>query len=161
MTAGQKPQATVNRMSDARVGTLMAIASMLLVQIGLAVALGLVDDIGVAGTTWLRVSWAAVILLFLVRPRRRDFSPAALRACVVLGVVTAGTALFFMAAISRLPLGMAVALEFLGPLGVAVARSRGGNKAWPLIAAVGVVLLTRPWSGEADLIGVTCWVNTM
>jgi inner membrane transporter RhtA len=63
MTAGQKPQATVNRMSDARVGTLMAIASMLLVQIGLAVALGLVDDIGVAGTTWLRVSWAAVILL--------------------------------------------------------------------------------------------------
>jgi len=105
-----------------------------------------------------------VILLLLVRPRPSDFSASAFRANVVLGVVTAGTALLFMAAIERLPLGTASALEFLGPLGVAVWRGRGGVKIWPAIAAVGVVCLTRPWTGEADALGVAfalaaavCW----
>ena len=72
--------------------------------------------------------------------------------------------LLFMAAVSRLPLGTASALEFLGPLGVAVARGRGGRAVWPLLAAVGVLLLTEPWYGGADLLGVTyalgagaCW----
>ena len=60
----------------------------------------------------------------------------------------------FMAAVARLPLGTASALEFLGPLGVAVARGRGAAKVWPVLAAVGVVLLTRPWSGLVDLVGV-------
>jgi inner membrane transporter RhtA len=69
-----------------------------------------------------------------------------------------------MAAIERLPLGTASALEFLGPLGVAVWRGRGGVKIWPAIAAVGVVCLTQPWTGEADAVGVAfalaaavCW----
>jgi inner membrane transporter RhtA len=82
----------------------------------------------------------------------------------LLGVVTSGTALLFMASIARLPLGTASALEFLGPLGVAVWRGRGGTKVWPVIAAVGVVCLTRPWTGEADALGVVfalaaavCW----
>jgi inner membrane transporter RhtA len=144
----------------------MAVVSMLCVQVGLAVAVNLIDDLGAAGTTWLRLAWAALILLVLVRPRPSDFSPSAFRATVLLGVVTSGTALFFMAAIARLPLGTASALEFLGPLGVAVARGRGGVKVWPVIAAVGVVLLTRPWTGEADALGVAfalaaaaCWAT--
>ena len=150
-------------MSSSRAGALMAVVSMLCVQAGLAVAVNLIDDLGAAGTTWLRLAWAAVILL-LVRPRPSDFSASAFRANVVLGVVTAGTALLFMAAIERLPLGTASALEFLGPLGVAVWRGRGGVKIWPAIAAVGVVCLTRPWTGEADALGVAfalaaavCW----
>ena len=58
--------------------------------------------------------------------------------------------MLFMAAVARLPLGTASALEFLGPLGVAVARSRGGRRLlWPALAAVGVLLLTRPWQGGA------------
>lgn len=137
---------------------------MLCVQLGLAVALDLVDDLGAAGTTWLRLAWAALIMIVLVRPRPSDFSPSAFRATVVLGMVTSGTALFFMAAIARLPLGTASALEFLGPLGVAVWRGRAGTKVWPVIAAVGVVCLTKPWTGDADALGVAfalaaavCW----
>src|SRR5918997_1064864 len=83
---------------------------------------------------------------------------------VLLGVVTAGLTLFFMAAIARIPLGTASALEFLGPLGVAVARGRGAAKAWAVVAAAGVVLLTEPWHGGADPVGVAyalaaaaCW----
>lgn len=150
--------------SAARVGASMAIVSMLCVQLGLAVAYDLIDDLGVEGTTWLRLAWAALILLVLVRPRPSDFSPSAFRATVVLGVVTSGTALFFMAAIDRLPLGTASALEFLGPLGVAVWRGRGSVKIWPIVAAVGVACLTQPWTGEADPLGVAfalaagvCW----
>ncbi|MBA2718441.1 MAG: EamA family transporter [Chloroflexi bacterium] len=142
----------------------MAVASMLCVPVGLAVAVTLLDDLGAAGTTWLRLVWGAVILLVLVRPRRSDFSPSAFRATALLGVVTSGTALFFMAAIERLPLGAASALEFLGPLGVALWRGSGGVKIWPIIAAAGVVCLTKPWTGEADALGVAfalaaavCW----
>ncbi len=69
-----------------------------------------------------------------------------------------------MAAIERLPLGTASALEFLGPLGVAVVRGRGASRVFPLLALVGVLLLTEPWSGGADLLGVAfalgaavCW----
>ncbi len=78
--------------------------------------------------------------------------------------MTAALTLLFMAAVARLPLGTASALEFLGPLGVAVARARGRARLWPLPAAVGVVLLTEPWLGRIDLLGVgfalgaaVCW----
>ena len=149
----------------ARAGTAMAVASMLCVQLGLAVSVGLFDQIGPEGAAWLRLAWAGVLLLVLVRPRPRDFDRRGLLASVALGVVTAGVTMLFMAAVARLPLGTASALEFLGPLGVAVARSHGGRTlVWPLLAAVGVVLLTEPWSGGVDLVGVAfalgaaaCW----
>ncbi len=139
----------------ARTGTGMAVASMLCVQLGLAVSVGLFDQIGPEGAAWLRLAWAGVIVLVLVRPRRRDLTRRGLLAGVALGVVTAGVTMLFMAAVARLPLGTASALEFLGPLGVAVARSRGGRTLlWPLLAAVGVVLLTEPWHGDVDVVGV-------
>ncbi len=100
----------------------------------------------------------------LVRPKVRQMSRQTLLACVVLGVVTAGITMLFMAAVARLPLGTASALEFLGPLGVAVARGRGRARAWALLAAAGVLLLTEPWHGDVDLVGVgfalgaaACW----
>jgi inner membrane transporter RhtA len=71
-----------------------------------------------------------------------------------LGTVTAAVTMFFMAAVDRIPMGTASALEFLGPLGVAILRGRGGTKAWPLVAAVGVLLLTEPWHGALDPAGV-------
>ncbi len=151
----------------ARTGTAMAVASMLCVQLGLAVSVGLFDLIGPEGAAFLRLAWAGVILLVLVRPRPSDFSRRGLLAGIALGVVTAGVTMLFMAAVARLPLGTASALEFLGPLGVAVARSRGGRMlVWPLLAAVGVVLLTEPWHGDVDLVGVgfalgaaCCWAS--
>lgn len=151
--------------NQARAGAFMATGSMLSVQVGLALSLGLVDRIGVEGAAWLRLAWAGVLLLVLVRPRPSAFTRQSFLTCVALGVVTAGVTMLFMAAIARIPLGTASALEFLGPLGVAVLVGRGRQRfVWPGIAAAGVLLLTRPWEGTVDLVGVgfalaaaVCW----
>jgi inner membrane transporter RhtA len=155
---------TAGHRSGARVGASMAIASMLCVQLGLAASVGLFDQIGPEGAAWLRLCWAGVLLLIVIRPRRSGFTRSSLLACVALGVVTAGVTMLFMAAVARLPLGTASALEFLGPLGVAVARGRRGTTLWPALAAVGVLLLTEPWQGGTDPVGIAyalgaavCW----
>src|SRR5271169_6499618 len=131
--------------SPAQVGTLMAVGSMTCVQLGLALSVPLFGQVGPLGAVWLRLAWAAVILLIAVRPRPWRFRRPMLLAAVALGVVTAGVTMLFMAAVARLPLGTASALEFLGPLGVAVARGRGGRRSllWPGLAAAGVLLLTH------------------
>ena len=150
--------------TSARTGASMAIASMLCVQLGLAASVGLIDQIGAEGTAWLRLTWAGLLLLVLLRPRPSMFDRRSFAATVALGVATGGVTLFFMASVARLPLGVASALEFLGPLGVAVARSTGLARVWALLAAAGVILLTEPWAGTADLLGVAfalgaavCW----
>jgi inner membrane transporter RhtA len=153
--------------NQARSGALMAMGSMLCVQVGLAIAVTLIDRIGVEGAAWLRLAWAGVLMLVIVRPRMTAFTWATFRVCVVLGVVTAAVTLLFMAALDRIPLGTASALEFLGPLGVAVAHGKGTHRVlWPGLAAVGVVLLTQPWAGAVDPIGVlyalgaaVCWAG--
>jgi inner membrane transporter RhtA len=150
--------------SEARVGVSFAVTSMLTVQLGIAAAVGLFDEIGPDGAAWLRLAWAGVIMLAIGRPRRTRFTRASLLACVALGVVTAGVTLLFMQAVDRLPMGTASALEFLGPLGVAVWRGRGRARLYAAVAAVGVVALTEPWRGGADPVGVgyalaaaCCW----
>ncbi len=155
----------MTRYTSARAGTAMAVASMTSVQLGIAVSVHLFDDIGVEGAAWLRLAWAGLILLALVRPRRSDFTRRSFAAAVALGVATAGVTMLFMAAVARLPLGTASALEFLGPLGVAVFRGRGGRALlWPVLAGIGVLLLTQPWHGAVDPVGVllalgaaVCW----
>lgn len=150
---------TVNR------GALMACAAMLSVQLGLAVSVGLIDTLGAEGAAWLRLFWAGLLMLAVGRPWRVAWTSQSLVAAVALGLVTGAVTLLFMQAVARLPLGTASALEFLGPLGVAVLRGRGsGRWAWPSLAAVGVLLLTQPWSGAADPVGVAfalaaacCW----
>ena len=139
---------------------------MCCVQLGLAVSVGLADEIGADGVAWLRLMWAGVLLVVIARPWRTTFSRSALLTCVALGVATAGVTLLFMAAVVRLPLGTASALEFLGPLGVAVARGTSAGRVWALIAGAGVVALTEPWHGGTDLLGVAfalgaavCWAG--
>ena len=151
--------------NQARTGAFMAMGSMACVQVGLAIAVTLIDEIGVEGAAWLRLAWAGVLMLVIVRPRPAAFTRKTFGACVLLGVVTASVTMLFMAAAGRIPLGTASALEFLGPLGVAVANGKGGGRVlWPGFAAVGVVLLTQPWAGAVDPIGVlyalgsaVCW----
>jgi len=152
--------------NQARTGAFMAMGSMLSVQVGLAIAVTLIDRVGVEGAAWLRLAWAGVLMLVIVRPRAAAFTRSTFLACVALGVVTASVTMLFMAALDRIPLGTASALEFLGPLGVAVARGRGRTRLWPMPAAVGVVLLTEPWLGRIDLLGVAfalaaalCWAG--
>ena len=132
----------------------MALAAMTCVQLGLAVSIGLIDQLGVDGVAWLRLAWAGVLLLVLVRPRPAAFTRSSLLSCVALGIATAATTILFMASVERLPLGTASALEFLGPLGVAIARGRGRARLWAVVAAAGVLLLTEPWHGAADPVGV-------
>ena len=148
----------------AHTGASMAVASILCVQLGLAVSVALIDRVGVDGAAWLRLAWAGLLLLVVVRPKRAAFTARAFVTCVLLGAVTAGITLLFMAALDRIPMGTASALEFLGPLGVAVAHGRARNLLWPALAAVGVLLLTQPWSGAVDPVGVAfalaaavCW----
>ena len=159
----------IRNVSPARAGTLMAVGSMTLVQVGLALSVPLFGQIGPLGAVWLRLAWAAVILVVAVRPRPWRFRRPILLATIALGTVTAGVTMLFMASVARLPLGTASALEFLGPLGVAVARAGNGQSGrrrllWPGLAAAGVLMLTHPWQGGGDLLGVlfalgaaACW----
>ena len=142
----------------------MALGSMTCVQLGLAASIGLIDDLGPAGVAWLRLAWAGALLLLLVRPRPWTYTRSSLLTCIALGGVTAGITMLFMASVERLPLGTASALEFLGPLAVAVARGRGAARVWAFVAAAGVLLLTEPWHGGTDPVGVAyalgaacCW----
>ena len=158
VSSGQPP--------SARTGASLAVAAMCCVQLGLAVSVGLADRIGAEGVAWLRLLWAGLLLGVAARPWRTSFSRSALQTCVLLGIATAGMTMLFMAAVVRLPLGTASALEFMGPLGVAVVRGSGGGRAAAFVAAAGVVALTEPWHGGTDPIGVVfalgaaaCWAS--
>lgn len=146
-------------------GILSALASVFTVQIGAAASTPVFAQVGPAGTTWLRLCWAALIFAAIARPRpwampRRDLGGAAL-----LGVVSAGLTLFFFEAIARIPLATAVAIEFLGPLTVAVLRRSGKwGWVWPPLAFAGVLGVTQPWANPGDLLGIglalaagVCW----
>ena len=142
----------------------MAVASMSCVQLGLALSVHLFGRLGPVGVTGLRLAWAGVLLLVLVRPRLRHFTRRDLLACGVLGAVTSGLMLLFTLAIARIPLGTASALEFLGPLAVSLFGPGRGHVRWAVPAAGGVVLLTQPWHGGTDLAGLAfalgaavCW----
>ncbi|WP_328462339.1 EamA family transporter [Streptomyces sp. NBC_00448] len=161
-------RATGPRLSASATGALMAVTSMSAVQLGLALSVPLVDQLGALGTTGLRMAWAGVLLLVLVRPRPRDFTGRDLRACTALGAVSAGMMICFMLAVARLPLGTASALEFLGPLAVSLYGSfhgpGRGRTRWAALAALGVVALTEPWHGGIDAAGAgfavaaaSCW----
>ena len=164
MTTTAPSPTPVRRGSPAGVGTSFAVAAMLTVQVGVAVSVGLFDRVGPEGAAFLRLAWAGVIMLVVVRPRRAQFTRSSFLACVALGTVTAGVTMLFMASVERLPMGTASALEFLGPLGVAVVRSHGRGRLCAVLAAAGVVLLTEPWQGGTDLLGIAfalgaalCW----
>jgi inner membrane transporter RhtA len=123
------------------------------VQLGSAVAKQLFDAVGSFGTVALRLFFAAAVLLALWRPSLRvdrRLWTVVLSYGVVLGLMN----LCFYQALSRLPLGIAVTIEFLGPLAVALAGSRRWLDAfWALLAGGGVVLLTEG-GGEVNLVGV-------
>lgn len=135
---------SARHLSAPRTGAVMAMGSMWCVQLGLAASVGLFDRIGPTGTACVRLLWAGLILLAIGRPRPSAFTRSGLAACVALGTVTAGLTILFTEALARIPLGTAAALEFLGPLGVALLRGRGRARGWALLAALGVVLLTNP-----------------
>ncbi|MFM0752097.1 EamA family transporter [Paraburkholderia strydomiana] len=131
---------------------LLCVLSMSSVQFGAALSEPTMSVYGSLSTTWLRLCWAALVLAVLVRPRVRSYSRAHWFAAGALGAAMAGMTLCFFAALQRIPLGLAVAIDFLGPLTVAtLAVRRARALLWPALAIAGVVLLSRDrggWVGE-------------
>jgi inner membrane transporter RhtA len=123
------------------------------VQFGAAIAKGLFDELGPAGTVFLRFGFAALALLVLWRPSLKGHARRSYLVAVVFGLALAAMNFTFYFALDRIPLGIAVTLEFVGPLGVAVAGSRRLlDLLWAALAAAGILLLA-PLNvfGEVDL----------
>jgi inner membrane transporter RhtA len=128
---------------------------MFSVQLGSALSVDLIHTVGAAGTAWLRLSMGAAVFLVLARPPLRQVKRRDVATLVGLGVTTGLVTMAFLAAIERIPLGTAVAIEFLGPLTVAAVRIHTTQAlTWPALALVGVVLLTEPWHGHLNPAGV-------
>jgi inner membrane transporter RhtA len=122
--------------------TALVMLSIFSVQFGAAIAKNLFDSLGPSGTVFLRIAFAALVLLVLVRPKLGGHDGRAYLVAGLFGLALALMNLSFYQAIDRIPLGVAVTLEFVGPLGVAVAGSRRVlDVLWVVLAAAGILLL--------------------
>jgi inner membrane transporter RhtA len=143
--------------------TVLVLLGIVSVQLGSAVAKQLFSEVGSFGTVALRLFFAAAILMLLWRPSPR-MSRRAWTAVVAYGLTLGLMNLCFYLALDRLPLGIAVTVEFLGPLAVALIGSRRWLYAlWALLAGGGVVLLMGG-GGDVNLVGLlfalgagACW----
>jgi inner membrane transporter RhtA len=139
----------------ARGGVPLVIVAITSLQFGAALAGTIFDDIGPAGTALLRAFFAALILQAIWRPRVRDHAPRDLRLVALFGLVLGAMNLCIYESFARIPLGIAVTIEFAGPLGLAVALSRRRlDLACAALAAIGIVLLADPGGGAVDALGV-------
>src|SRR3954464_8393359 len=132
---GQARAATAPSVFDRVPAPGLVIVGIGSVQVGAAFATKLFDDLGPAGTVLLRVLFAALVLLAIWRPSPRAHSASELRLAALFGLSLALMNLSFYEALDRIHLGIAVTLEFVGPLGVALAGSRtrlavGGAGPW-------------------------------
>ena len=133
--------------------TALVLVAVSSVQFGAAFAKSIFDEVGPGGTVFLRVLFAAVVLIAVWRPAVRGRSRADWRLIVLFGVSLGAMNLAYYESLERIPLGIAVTFEFVGPLGVAIASSRRLlDLAWVVLAAAGIVLLSD--FGQADLDGL-------
>ena len=145
--------------------TLLVLAAVASVQFGAALAKTLFDELGSGGTVFLRVLFAAIVLALIWRPRLAGHDRRELGLAVLFGLVLGGMNLAFYASLERIPLGIAVTFEFVGPLGVAVFGSRRPRDLlWVGLAAAGILLLSNFGGTDLDTLGVglallagACW----
>lgn len=129
--------------------------SIISVQLGAALATKLFPAIGSSGTVFLRLGFGTIILLLFWRPRLRSYTRSEVLLVGLFGLVIAVMNASFYAAIARIPLGIAVTIEFIGPLGVAVAASRRlRDLLWVVLAATGIFLLAPFENTAIDPVGV-------
>ncbi|TDF77948.1 threonine/homoserine exporter RhtA [Pseudomonas sp. H9] len=143
---------------------LIAMAS---IQSGASLAKSMFPVVGAQGTTTLRLIFASVIMLLLLRPWRARLTASTLRTVIIYGVALGGMNLLFYMSLRTVPLGIAVALEFTGPLAVALYASRRAvDFFWVALAVVGLLLLIPigQTGGGIDLVGAgyalgagVCW----
>jgi inner membrane transporter RhtA len=130
-------------------GLALAVAAMISIQGGNVLATQLFDRIGPTATAAERMAFGALGLVLTTRVTVRGLSASDWRLVALLGVVLAGTTMAFIQSISRLPLGIAVTIAFLGPLTVSVSRSRRAiDLVWPVLALAGVALVTGAGDGD-------------
>ncbi|MBV6290318.1 threonine/homoserine exporter RhtA [Pseudomonas aegrilactucae] len=143
---------------------LIAMAS---IQTGASLAKSMFPLVGAQGTTALRLIFASVIMLLLLRPWRARFTATTLKTVIIYGMALGGMNLLFYMSLRSVPLGIAVALEFTGPLAVALYASRRVvDFLWIGLAVIGLLLLVPIGQTDAsiDLVGASyalgagvCW----
>lgn len=135
MTTSESPTSAVLPM-------LAVVAAMACFQVGAALAKGLFPAVGPFGAATIRMVLGAAILIVVTRPWRHWPQPAPLLPLLGLGLSTAATIGMFYQAISHLPLGIAISIQFLGPLSIALFGSRRAlDLIWAAMAGIGVWLL--------------------
>jgi len=158
------PAAPTTRL-DAVPPELLIIVGTLSVQCGAGLATNLLREYGPLPVVLMRIVFGAILLLVFRRVRLSGASRAALLSCLALGVILAAMNALFYVALSRIPLGVAVTIEFWGPLTVAVLGSRRWlDLVWVVLAAAGIYILAGGRMGADDVVGLVavsgaglCW----
>jgi inner membrane transporter RhtA len=145
----------------------LLLAAMLSVQAGASIAKTLFPVVGPVGMVALRIALGTIVLCILMRPWRARITSTTWRPLAIYGVTLGVMNLFYYLSLSRVPLGIAVAIEFTGPLAVAVFSSRRLiDFSWIALAAGGLVLLLPvahlgvgidPLGGLYALAAGACW----
>ncbi|WP_241021624.1 EamA family transporter [Burkholderia sp. Ac-20353] len=149
------------------IAPLFCVVSMSSIQLGGALSRPVLAEYGTASTTWLRLCVAALVLGMVTRPQIRTYSRQRWLAAIILGSAMAGMTLCYFESVNRVPLGLAVAIGFLGPLAVAtIGVRRPTMLVYPVLAALGVWLLARrdgiwvvdePWVLLFPVGTALCW----
>lgn len=150
-----RPGAALRAASDAIPPPGLVLLSVLSVQFGAGLAKHLFAALPPSAVVFLRIATGAIVVVLVVRPRLRGLSRTDLAAGIAFGASLGLMNMSFYEALARMPIGIAVAIEFIGPLGVAVATSRRRlDLLWVLLAGVGVVLLAPGGEGRVTWTGV-------
>lgn len=164
-----RPGALLRAASDAIPPSGLVLLAILSVQVGAGFAKDLFSQLPPSAVVFLRIAMGALIMGVVARPRLKGLTRVDVGLGVAFGVTLGVMNLSFYEALARLPMGIAVAIEFLGPLGVAVAASRRRlDLLWVALAGSGVVLLA-PWGTAASriswagigfaLVAAVCWAG--
>lgn len=130
----------------------LLIIAMASIQSGASLAKGLFPLVGAQGTTTLRLVFASLIMLVILRPWRVRLTAGSLRSLVIYGIALGAMNFLFYMSLRTVPLGIAVALEFTGPLAVALAASRKAiDFVWIVLAATGLILLIPTGASDTPL----------
>jgi len=146
---------------------LLALAAIVSVQLGAAIAKTRFDEVGSVGAATLRLVIGAVVLALVVRPRVRHWNRAQWLGAIGLGLALGGMNVFIYLAFASIPIGVAVTIEFLGPLALSLVHTRRWRDVlWAVLALAGVVLLGVGPSAVTQLGGIAfavaaavCWAG--
>ncbi|MDR2919595.1 MAG: EamA family transporter [Tannerella sp.] len=129
--------------------------SMISMQGGASIAKYLFPILGPAGTSTLRLGFAGIALAIINRPRIWKFRRKEWTYSLAYGFTIGAMILLFYFGIQRIPLGLGVTVEFIGPLGLALLTSRKmSDFIWAILAGIGIILIV-PWDGDSvDIVGL-------